>query len=998
MKPLKLTMTAFGPYAKTTVLDFEHSLKDNIFVISGPTGAGKTTIFDAICYALYGDTSDNNRRSQTELRSHFATEHSERTSVELEFAVHGIRYYIKRMPQQQRKKLRGEGFTEEKHSVEFRKMVDDAVSKTRVEEVNEDIVGLLGLTLAQFKRIVMLPQGAFREFLQDNSSNKTELLRKLFDTDFYDKLTIRLQEKAKKHLERSKELESAIYTNLTHVICDADHELVQLIADRAPLDQIIAGFEALNAQARQSLTAGEAELSEQTQTVASMEELVQHLRERQAKVLERERLTTKLRELTAQNEAIVLMQQRQAAISAAQQNLDKDSLWQETLREMAQIQQALVTEEAAAAQLSTQQRTLNKELSELPQRQRQLQTQLLTLNKLGEYARKLEQIQVKQKNIEQYQQELQQQELWLKVSKVKQQYELVQTQMNLLRELYRITKSIVDYEQQLQTTELQQATLREQLNFQTQDLAHKQEIYIKAAAIGLAKELSPGQPCPVCGASEHPHPAPTDVRIPGKQELSEAAQAIKKLQKELSDTEKLLTRAQRELREQQKLQNESLRQAALQTFIVAAEPAQQLDQIQEMGINLAAKAKEAAAELAEYNVGPAEKIPDAEQLELRRQELQTAYSTENGQLALLVSEVPTEYQNGSVLRNELETVRSIVEREQSAIENVRLLHSNITVQLTAKTSNITNLRHNIELADTKKARLQQERELFLKEHFSDSSEAYEQALSEIPLLAGLNARIKHHAEELLICRTSLEKLPLFEQNSAEPDLETAVNNLIAKRQHLQELNVRLAMLTNGLARNRELLKTVQRDSAVRSELAEQYALLGSLAKMAGGANQSKMKLEAFVLSSYFDEILAKANVRMQKMSDNRYLLMRRQEISGGGYQGLELNVYDTHTCKERSVSTLSGGESFKAALSLALGLADVVQANAGGIRLDTMLIDEGFGTLDEESLDTAIDTLMELQEYGRIIGVISHVTALKNRIAAKLIVHRDVDGSYACFE
>ena len=240
---------------------------------------------------------------------------------------------------------------------------------------------------------------------------------------------------------------------------------------------------------------------------------------------------------------------------------------------------------------------------------------------------------------------------------------------------------------------------------------------------------------------------------------------------------------------------------------------------------------------------------------------------------------------------------------------------------------------------------------------------------------------------------------IVELDGKEPlDTITLENAMMEYERQKSELIKERAVILANIEQNEMILKSVDKKYQTIEMKEKEYAVVGELDSLANGRSGGKMSFETFVLSSYFDEVLEAANERLQKMTARRYYLLRREEVKGAGRKGLDLDVYDSHTCKTRPVNTLSGGESFKASLALALGLSDTVQQNSGGIQLNTMFIDEGFGTLDSESLDQAIDILMELQDYGRLIGVISHVNELKERIPAKLVVETNGMGSYAYFK
>ena len=281
--------------------------------------------------------------------------------------------------------------------------------------------------------------------------------------------------------------------------------------------------------------------------------------------------------------------------------------------------------------------------------------------------------------------------------------------------------------------------------------------------------------------------------------------------------------------------------------------------------------------------------------------------------------------------------------------------------------------------------------------YFESVERYEEAKQWIELLAQLEQQVQNYYQELHTATKMQEMLQEELKGKDRVDLSVLEEMMAELDRRKAEITKDRAILMANLEQNEMILNSVTKKYQTIQKREQEYAIVGELDSLANGRSGGKMSFETYVLSSYFDEVLAAANARLQKMTSRRYYLLRREEVKGVGRKGLDLDVYDSHTCNNRPVNTLSGGESFKASLALALGLSDTVQQNSGGIQLDTMFIDEGFGTLDSESLDQAIDILMELQDHGRLIGVISHVNELKERIPAKLVVETDGAGSQAYF-
>lgn len=993
MKPLKLTMVAFGPYAQRVELDFANGLRDNIFVITGNTGAGKTTIFDAICYALYGATSDNNGRQALELRSHFANEQSDKTYVEFEFEIHGQAYRVRRTPPQMRKKTRGEGFTEEKHTVEFKKLAEDSVSITRVEDVERELNSLLGLTLDQFKRIVMLPQGAFREFLQDKSSEKTLLLRRLFDTSFYDYLTELLGSKSKVLSENVKELATKMYTNLTHVICEAESELAGLIVDKAHIPEIVSNLLNLVVELEHSY---QEELKQIKLAIVQLTELEKHVdkaREQQLLIEERGRLELRLAELNAQSEQITVMERQLVSAQLAEKNLATESILNISCQELSKLESDLQVAMERLPVLTEQEKNAQLALDGLLEQERNVNELQSKITSLYNYLPKIEQLVEIDKSLRLSKQELVIKEQALKMSDLQEELVNINKQRDGLRNLYKELQNKDKQSGMQQELQSKHELLEQSLQKCEGELSRQRELLLNSAAIILARSLREGEPCPVCGSSEHPKIMNVYGDIPTKAAVDKLERDVTAIKKELNIVGKSMASLQIELGKADAAIAAVTASADIKALIGAEFD---LKKIAELGTPLTERAdninKEFFLQGIDFN-----NLPEKQWLQDRVLALHAHINSEQGRQAILMADVPESYRDTRIISKKLRaleqeqaTCKKVMQQLRTAAEQSKLSLNSLTVQIRA-------LQENTSIKQLAVAEWQAKHRAFLQVNFATDDELYKQAKMLIENIPSLQQAVQEHQKALAACNMRLQGLSVLIL-AEDFDLPALVSALADAREALQNMQEQLGAHKNSLDNNKRILQVVQADLAESGEKIRQHALVSKLFRLANGGGIQRMKLETFVLSTYFDDILAHANVRLQKMTNNQYLLIRRVESAGRGFKGLDIDVDDAHTGKLRSVSTLSGGESFKASLALALGLADVVQANAGGIRLDTMLIDEGFGTLDEESLDVAIDTLMELQEHGRVIGVISHVPALKNRVACKLVVEKGIMGSNAYFE
>ena len=378
------------------------------------------------------------------------------------------------------------------------------------------------------------------------------------------------------------------------------------------------------------------------------------------------------------------------------------------------------------------------------------------------------------------------------------------------------------------------------------------------------------------------------------------------------------------------------------------------------------------------------------------QEQRDRYKAEQRSKKDLEESIPENYRSLEVLNQMMSEVElRKVELEQN-ISSSEADYQRVTTQ-------IAGLKAAIEEVNQQLAyyieQFEQSNEAFFEQiqTYFESVERYEEAKQWIELLAQLEQQVQNYYQELHTATKMQEMLQEELKGKDRVDLSVLEEMMAELDRRKAEITKDRATLMANLEQNEMILNSVTKKYQTIQKREQEYAIVGELDSLANGRSGGKMSFETYVLSSYFDEVLAAANARLQKMTSRRYYLLRREEVKGVGRKGLDLDVYDSHTCNNRPVNTLSGGESFKASLALALGLSDTVQQNSGGIQLDTMFIDEGFGTLDSESLDQAIDILMELQDHGRLIGVISHVNELKERIPAKLVVETDGAGSQAYF-
>ncbi len=924
MRPERLYMRAFGPFADKETLDFSRLEGKPLFLIHGPTGAGKSTLLDAMCFALYGEASGADREA-AQLRSQWAEPRC-LTEVVLDFRLGEARYRVRRRPRQQRPKKRGEGFTTEEARAElFRRAPgqspeeDGELLAHGVADVTRKVEELLGLNAAQFRQVIVLPQGEFRKLLTAETSERQKILQRLFETGIYAEIEEELKRRASVAREELRDIQSRLGA-LLHA-----HGL-----DDAPL-----------AEAEQTL-------------------------ERRAEELEREvrEISATIEETRAKEKAITaLLHGREAEAEANRAHLAALNGLERARRAYAEshaaLQRALEGENALedlTLQISTLETALKdaRQLAEHTARKRRREKALCDCRKeLQEAEREQERLAENAQQARVLLDALRQQaarvELW------RQQREQWRQALKQRGELCKLQAELKRRRDALDAREAALKRARARMERATEHWRVLQDRLRRAHAVLLARELKPGAPCPVCGSTRHPAPAGAadDARAPAEEELERAETALEQAQ--------LLEQGARAARDEARQALSRLQGAleALQGNLahpdLSEEALRERLQQAEAALNETLKAAEKVARTEDV----LKDIQAREQaLAVRLKELQERERSGAEMLSGLKSLVedlrkrlPEDLRDAEAVQGRLDAARAEHERLKRALERAQRLYEAARRGLDAA---------QVRLSDAEA----------MRERAAETVEkAFRKALESAALPPDTTQ--PPAAEELLKMNDALYT-SLSAAQGRKGKLEEA-------RRRLEEARARLRRLAEDLA------------SAQAA-----YDRLYGLAQMAAGtgANTKKISLQRFVLSALLDEVLAAASIRLHAMSQGRYALRRRDETHDlRKAWGLELEVMDYFTGKPRPVHTLSGGESFMAALSLALGLAEVVQRRSGGVWLQTLFIDEGFGALDAEALDQALNTLLDLRAEGRLIGIISHVPELRERIPARLRVEKAERGS-----
>ena len=872
MRPLKLTLSAFGPYAAETTLPLEQLGRGGLYLVTGDTGAGKTTLFDAITYALY-DHSSGGVREGAMLRSKYADPKTP-TFVELEFEVNGQRYTVRRNPEYLRPKARGEGFTTEKADATLT-YADGRPPVTKAKEVTAAVIDIIGLDYSQFSQIAMIAQGQFTRLLNASTEERSRIFRKLFRTQRYQKLQEALQAEA---------------STLT----------AQRAAQKVRIGQILSGIsyppEDPDAEALDALRQPEAQLLPDA-VLALLDDLLA-------------RQETELTRLAAQRA------EKEAALDALQQTLGRaqqaQKLQQELAAKRAKAQETALLEAARAA-------ARRKTLDELTTRLAETETALAGLADTDTHRVELE----------------------ADASRLAQRGET----------LRKLEQSLTDCQRRAAAAKAAQEQYRQAAARQTE--AHTardglERAFLDAQAGLLAEGLTDGTPCPVCGSTPHPKRAVLPAEAPTQARVDAARQSADEADRAAQEASAAAAKAVAADREAKATLRRDAEALLPERFTSPEGPVK-------LTVSLL---KTALAE-------------ESEALHAAQEALDKAQKQNAAALAAKARQ-EDERQKKTAQRSALEA-----EARASAEEAARQ-----SAAAKALEAQCAEARAALPAAGREEAR----RALAGLENERCALRAGMDAAAS----ALAKARQDYAAAEAAVTALTAQQTEAGEAADL-PALESQRDALTARR---TALAAQEKALTARLLPNRKAADLYRQHAAARAELERRWQWVNALASTAGGTLSSKQKirLEAYIQMNYLDAILVHANTRLMQMTAGQYELERVGAENQRSQSGLDLGVIDHYNGTRRSVKTLSGGESFKASLALALGLSDEVQSAAGGIRLDTLFLDEGFGSLDDESLEQAIRVLAGLTEGDRLVGIISHVAALKERIDKQVVVKKARSG------
>lgn len=908
MRPLKITMSAFGPYAGEVTLDMQKLGKSGIYLITGDTGAGKTTVFDAISYALYGEASGNYRENTT-LRSKYASADTP-TFVELEFEYNNEIYKINRNPEYPRPNKRGEGFTKQSANAEL--VMPDGSVITKIKEVSAKVEEIIGINKNQFSQIAMIAQGDFRKLLNCETNERSKIFRKIFKTEPYHNIEIKLSSLFNE-LKRNREKEkSGIEQYINQLKCN-ENDTLSLELERAKSGDVL--IEDVIKLAGEIINKDTLEYTKTQKNIESINEEIEKI-----------------------NSNIKLYENQEATKKAYAEASTK---FEELKTKRNDCEKAYKSAEAQRERLDDLTRKINLINSKMPKYDELKSLENSIKERTQSFEKSNNLLKLKQQEITLLEKEIDEKSKALE--EVKGADLLVQKLTVQKEEINKKAEALKELKTEIDRCKTEQKNLKNAQSFAKSALDEYgaleneyNQIYIaffnEQAGI-IADELKDGEPCPVCGSTSHPNLARKSENAPSQADVESAQNLVKKAQEKADKARD-----------------------------TASELKSRFDEI-------AANVKSAAKKL----FGTDDNVFDdynsnINALKKEYDDTLALLKTANEKLNLyqkLDKEIPKIQEKQKSLSDEISTLNTQKASDEAFISE--------------NTKRVTSIKSELdfESADLAKDKLKEYTNLSsdIKNAIEKSKNDFDDIKSKYDTQKGTKASLENALKEF-----------------KEIDLASLNEKSLKLNEYKKGVDKTAKLLYSRIENNKSRVDDISKKRDILKEYDDKYVWLKALSETANGdiSGKEKITLETFVQMTYFDSIIRKANIRLLTMSDGQYELVRRSDAETlKKNEGLALDVIDHFNGSSRSVSTLSGGESFMASLCLALGLSDEIQSSNGGIKLDTMFVDEGFGSLDGEALDRALSALTSLSQGNRLVGIISHVDALCDRIDNKIVITKD---------
>lgn len=898
MKPINIEMSAFGPYKEKIEIDFTKLGERGIFLITGDTGAGKTTIFDAMVFALFGEVSGSNRQVAS-IRSDFS-EASTETYVILKFSHKGKIYTIRRTPTYERPKKSGEGFT--KNIADAWIEYEDKMI-TGIGDVNEKVEEILGINAKQFKQISMLAQGEFLKVLFAESKDRTEIFRRIFDTNIYSNITFQLRNKRKESEEKLTSLKTSFITNSKNIKWTKETDFVNSESEKE-LNQIDVKdiLKRLDDDIELKLEQ-EKEIKERLENAEkeykTIEDKYKKLEEENKKIDKLELLTKHFNQLKEKEEVIKLN------------------------KKLLEINQKIKEKIKPIEELLNKNKEELEKIKKLEEQENKKNIELKINEKLIiEKEEKLKKLKIK---LNEYQ------KIRKEIEKINQEKDKINNIINILNEKDLLTKQY------------------DKVNKEFKEISKKyneeEDKFFREQAGIIAQKLEENKPCPVCGSTIHPNIAHKSNIVLSKEDL-----------------EKLNEEKDKKFQENEKVKNKI-------TEIKAK---------YDIAIN-SVKNKNNEFNIDEYSENINQEYNKNKKL--------------NDKLIKIVGELYFEITSKEIDLEEISFDELKEEFDKKRKEQLEELTKSNTL-INQYNKNSKEKLQEIEILNKK----------YIEAYNKLGYKSYNDYMSDVinnDEMVKRQKEIDEYNKSIIEIKTKIEETSNSLEYKQKTDITECKKELEEKLLLLNNVKNEQIDFKGNLYNNKELRKKLNKNSKELLKQIELFVNYDELYKTASGTLPGKRKIEfeQYVQAAYFDMIIKEANKRLVKMTDNRYVLIRKETSEKTKEKiGLDLEVIDNYSGKKRDVKSLSGGESFKAALALSLGVSDIIQSYSGGVVVDTLFIDEGFGSLDTESREQAINTLNLLTDNDKIIGIISHVTELKDRIDKKIIIEKSSEGSKVKFE
>lgn len=1043
MKPKHLTVSAFGPFAGRVEIPFEQFGSMGLFLITGDTGAGKTTLFDAISFALFGESSGTVRPVES-LRSDFARP-EEKTYVELSFLHRGQEYFLRRNPKYRRPKKSGEGVTDEPADASL--TFPDGKVITGNVRVTGAVTELLGIDYKQFKQIAMIAQGEFLKLLLADHRERAEIFRRVFGTAPLEAVQLELKKREKAGRIEWEDSCKAILQYTGNLLYSEKQTAESLVQEWA-VEQNLHRMDEMTALWNRMLREDEALLKTQKLQQEKLQEtdaklIAELTRAEQINRMFRELEQALLRreELLKQEPHIRQTEQlARRAGTAAERVLPYEKIYLSAKENVERLENAIRASSERLVLLENQLKQLeanwSREQEAEPQRTALAERLTGLRSALPDYAH--------YKMLMQQQQDLERalsQNITHLEQVTKRREELTQKRderQALLSQSADAPVSLVKCEKEKESAETLRSNLlllhdiakrleameaeqkRAQREYLAADEAYtriyglceeKERLYFDQQAGVLAGRLRPGEPCPVCGSKEHPQKAEMIGGAPNEQELQRL-----RGQREQAEAHRRETSSQAHGKE---VEVQSARQELYRQWrqiLPEVAPQEELPALKAQIITIGTE-NTGRKKALEQKYGELKQLCDNRELwtkeldETQRllKECEPLVQRETEEQSRLASQVSAKQAEAALVRGKLpceseEELRRQIAESESRLGELKKRLQESEAALTKGRNELDSVRavlkENTNQLAEQKQRLEQTEQDYRRvlEENQFSEEEYRAALSNQSRVEAWRNEVQVFTESQRFTEETIRRLREETAEKSPVDSEKLALQQEELKREKSVLDEQVSQTSQRYHGNQRILQKLEDALRQKEKLEHRYLMLSSLSKTANGELPERQKLafEQYVQAAYFQKVIQEANQRMSRMTNGRFELLRKEIPEDNRSQsGLELDVMDYYTGKLRSVRSLSGGESFKASLSLALGLSDVIQSYAGGVQIDTMFIDEGFGTLDSESLDQAISALAALTTGDRLVGIISHVPELKEKIDKKITIRKSVTGSTA---